>query len=254
MAGLRLALVASEGQHDVVFVPRLLEVSGWRRRIPTVTDHESIRRLVPLPPRPTGQESWLVKPAPRMPVFLSRGDDWVVVMPFGGLPKLLSELAGVVDQCGAALSELVVFADADDTAVVDRERALDHALRRRWQFRSTAGEFVAVEDSIVRVGLWVWPDNSRAGSFDDALVDAAALARPSLLNSASSLIAGQREFDGMTTQDRKKAKLGILAQPDAPAANLPASLKGHQWWLHGAPQDGPFAATIRFLSGLLPAA
>lgn len=115
-----IILLACEGRHELAILPRLAVTLGWdKRKGITGEDPESIQRLVPQPPRPSGRDfSWRVPPRP---VFLQRGDDWMVVQRFDGDQKLRKEAPLYAQQIGLGLAAV-----GSSSMAMTRARSREH--------------------------------------------------------------------------------------------------------------------------------
>ena len=243
---MRIILLACEGRHELAILPRLAVTLGWdTRRGITAEDPESIQRLVPQPPRPSGRDfSWRVPPRP---VFLRRADDWMVVQRFDGDQKLRKEAPLYAQQIGSELAAIGLVVDGDDKGPEQRAQQFQGTFERWLARELRAG---SVTDGSPRLGLWVSPDNSSGGNFDDLLEAAAKQGRMELVRNARELVARQSPFEGLSDAKLRKAMLGIVAQADTPAGSLFDSASKWTGWLAGGPHAGPFAPLCAFLEEL----
>lgn len=243
---MRIILLACEGRHELAILPRLAVALGWGLRSGITTeDPEPIQRLVPQPPRIPGRDfSWR---APPRPVFLHRGDDWMVVQRFDGDQRLRKEAPLYARQIGPELAAVGIVVDGDDKGSMQRARQFQDAFTR-WSPPPLVAGGVVGDDP--RLGLWVSPDNSSPGNFDDLLEAAAAGERSPLLAKARSLVEAEAPFGALSGGDRRKAVLGIVGQADIPAGSLFDSARAWTGWLAQAPHAGPFAPLCAFLEDL----
>jgi hypothetical protein len=243
---MRIVLLACEGRHELAILPRLAAALGWDLRTAiTIEDPESIQRLVPQPPRITGRDfAWRVPPRP---VFLRRGDDWMVVQRFDGDQRLRKEAPLYASQIGSELAAVGVIVDADDQGPDQRAEQFRSAFGRWRPVAPIPGRVVGDEP---RFGLWVSPDNASKGNFDDLLEATAEAGRPALVESARALVRGDTAFEPLSAAHRRKATLGVVGQVDSPAGALFDSARAWSGWIAGAPHTGPFAPLCGFLQEL----
>lgn len=243
---MRIVLLACEGRHELAILPRLAVTLGWDLRTSITTeDPEAIQRLVPQPPRITGRD--FVWRAPPRPVFLRRCDDWMVVQRFDGDKRLLKEAPLYASQVGSELAAVGIVVDADDKGPRHRVEQLGRAFARWSTSALVPGSVVG---DMLRLGLWVSPDNASPGNFDDLLEATAVAGRPGLVRSARALIEQNAAFEPLSPAHRRKATLGIVGQVDSPAGALFDSARAWPGWLAGAPNAGPFAPLCAFLEEL----
>jgi hypothetical protein len=243
---MRIILLACEGRHELAIFPRLAVLLGWNLcTCITIEDPEPIQRLVPQPPRITGRDfSWRTPPRP---VFLRRGDDWMVVQRFDGDRRLLKEAPLYARQIGSELAAVGIIVDGDTKGPTHRVGQFQAAFSHWAPVTLVPGTIVGEG---LRFGLWVSPDNASTGNFDDLLEAAAGAGRPGLVRRARTLVESDDSFESLIDAHRRKAVLGIVGQVDSPAGALFDSARAWPGWLAGAPHDGPFAPLCAFLEAL----
>lgn len=171
----------------------------------------------------------------------------MVVQRFDGDQQLSRRAPLYVEQIGPELAAVGIVVDGDDKGPAQRTQQFQRAFTRWSPPQLVAG---AVVGDRPRWGLWVSPDNSSPGNFDNLLEKAAEGGRSQLLANARGLVDAESSFEALNGGDRRKAMLGIVGQVDSPAGALFDSARAWQGWVAGAPHGGPFAPLCTFLEHL----
>lgn len=222
-----------EGPHDVEVVGRLLGERGYRRRRDFAGLDPYWGRLVP---RTFPIDGDLLRRVP-VPVFFDTMDWSVAVHSAIGVHAVGKTVRTSLLALGP-LDGLGVVIDAD----------YEVSARQRWEaLRATipvddCGEAPGIVGTgSPRAGIFVLPDNARAGTLEDVLLACAEKTYPKLLGSVRLLVDGLDLRDGETFRDkadrsdfekpsgRAKAIVGCVGSVLRPGKSIQVSIQDNRW-------------------------
>lgn len=263
---MKRAYIVVEGPHDVEFVARLLKPAGFER----VKDFEQLdpewRHLVPTKFPHRGD---LLKRVP-VPTFLRNATHSVALDSATGITEIVPRLE---ESCVVLASQQVhldcigVILDADDDGHDPAARytqlrtqlEIPNLSAFRWPPRP--GD---VMPGPPRCGVFVLPDNRRAGTLEDLLIAASDAAYPGLHADAAAFVervVADPTALGLINKDLKdlrkpagerKATLATVASVLKPGKSIAVAIQDCRWLDRAALQQLPLLAAVQaFLHQLL---
>lgn len=247
-----LSLILCEGAHDREFLSGLATVCGdWqvfdgsRDELP-----EAFNAAYPGPKLDSGGWPEFI-PSPR---YLRKEDRWLELRDLRGIDQVLGKTGVrlVEARLRDPLDGLGVVVDADDSRIESR---VDSFRDRYKKVLASAHDAVAgkVVDGSPRVGLWVAPDNSGAGSLLDTLVAAGKRTRPKLIIEAEKFVQAAAQHGEMRPSvSNAKPMLGSAVQVDRPGASLASALMAlsEKWFTPDLAKVEPFSGLLEFVDKL----
>ena len=222
-----------EGPHDVELVAQLLRPHGLAR-VQLERDLDAF--FVPLVPRTYPPDGDLLKRVP-VPLFLQSATHVVAVHSAVGDTRLIAtigENAVLLDV--ARLTAIGILIDSDDVSPFDRYNAIRDGLRAQgYQMPDDPGDVTAGPP---RLGGFVLPDNSGAGTLEDILLDCAQHVYPGLLATAATHVDTAAQDKSLVKKDleetrsragRHKAIVGSIASVLRPGRAVQVSLQDNRW-------------------------
>ena len=238
--------IVVEGAHDASFIGRLLEKKGfinpknlnhipdfWRSLIPTRFPADGMRldRVV------------------RFPDVHIRDDLTVGVITSGSDSRLISALRGALELLGPEnLSSVGIFADVDTYTPQKRFNDICRSLAALNATAAKEGvpgfpinvpeEVGVLVQGTPRVGVFLFPDNIRAGALETILLECSDINHPELSRRSQDFVTGiQGDFPADASALKRfrsgmgmsKSAAGIIANLLSPGTSLAVSLFKSNW-------------------------
>lgn len=247
-----LSLILCEGAHDQAILLGLATICGsWQlfRADPEELPQPFIDRY-PAPKRdPYGWSQF--EPRPR---YLRRDDRWLEIRHLGSDTKVLGNIGVqlVMSYVTDPLIGFGVIVDVDDKGIDSRVASFRDVYGKELPRARSAGAGGIVGSS-PRIGLWVAPDNSSAGSLLDTLVTAGKKTRPELIIEAEKFVQAAGQHGEMrATESNAKPILGSAIQVDRPGASLATALMAlsEKWFTPDLAKVEPFSGLLEFIDTL----
>lgn len=223
-----------EGPHDLEVVGRMLGARGFRRRRDLAGLDPYWGRLVP---RTFPIDGDLLRRVP-VPVFFDTADWSVAVHSAIGVDAIGKTVRASLLALGSALDGLGVVIDADYEMP---PRARWEAMRATIPVADCGDAPGIVGAGSPRAGIFVLPDNARAGTLEDVLLACAEKTYPKLLDSARLLVNGLDPGDGEVFRNksdrsdfekpsgRAKAIVGCVGSVLRPGKSIQVSIQDNRW-------------------------
>lgn len=247
-----LSLILCEGAHDQAMLLGLATICGdWQLLKADPEDlPQPFNDRYPRPkPDPFGWSQF--EPRPR---YLRKDDRCLEVRPLGSDTQVLGKLG--VQLLTSHLSDPLigfgVVVDADDKGVEARVASFRDLYGEKLPLARSAGAGSVVGSS-PRIGLWVAPNNSSAGSLLDTLVTAGKRTRPKLIIEAEKFVQTAARYGEMRPEEsRAKLITGSAVQVDRPGASLATALMAlpNKWFTPDLAKVEPFSSLLEFVDTL----
>jgi hypothetical protein len=246
---MQYAYFVVEGPHDVEVVGRLLGLRGFRRLKDFAQLDSYWARLVPRT-FPIGGD--LLRRV-NIPVFLDAPNWSVAVHSAIGVEQIGNTIKTSLLALPALPNSLGVLLDADDILVKDRWDMVRETIPQFDCGNAPGG----IGSGVPRAGIFVLPDNKRAGTLEDVLLACAQITYPALLGPAQSFVNSLSPSDGtvfVNKSERKdfekpagrtKAIAGCIGSVLRPGKSIQVSIQDNQWFRNAGALALPEVKALR---------
>lgn len=263
-------LIVVEGAHDAAFIGVLLNERGYTM-VEEVSDLPQVWQ--PLIPRAFPATNRLSHVVAYPDVYRHPTEAHsIAIKTAGSVAQLTSELRAAVEILRLSeLHTIAMFADADTSQAEAQFAKLSNAL--------SALNRVAADDSLdgfplaipqqpgefasgsPRVGIYLFPDNEKAGTLETLLLECGAHLMPTICEPASGFVrsidTSHHPEDNRLKRLRKgagrdKAVAGVIANVNWPGSSLAVALTKSDWLTKPEEKDLAIERVRSFIRDLLP--
>jgi hypothetical protein len=244
-------IVLCEGAQDQAAISGLLEVCANWLRIRSDSDLAGLpdRPLPKLFPKPKESGQWKHRfDVDLAPAFLRKNDSWIVIREFGGVERVLGNIAlEFLDELNP--ERLAVIVDADDVGPDARRESFRTRFGAKYEHASNANPGVVVHGKPI-LGLWVAPDNLVEGNLNQLIIECTSRHREKTIQLGKDFVDELAASEpSEQVKQKHKAVLGAVGQVVAPGASLASALerKRNFWFDNDANNVEGVSALVRFI-------
>lgn len=214
---MRNFIFSTEGAHDVSFIGKLLARRGFKK----VNDFAHLpAEWKPLFPTKFPWNGSAIERVARFPEIFAKDDIAIGLLNSGGDSRLIPELRNALDMLGPGnVERAIIFSDADNDPASARFTSLVNALsdlNTQAVLEKAPGypipvpaKIASLEGKSPEIAIFVFPDNSQAGTLEDILLECSKSTHPDLSCGAQKFVSDLDAGLGKDHESLKKMRRGL---------------------------------------------